>query len=77
MSQEGTTQGDNLEMSFYGLSTSILLYKLKQLCGSIKQVWLADDATGAGKILELRKWWQTIIEEGEKSDITLMKANHG
>ena len=32
----------------------------------IKQVWLADDVTGAGKLRELRYWWDKVIEEGEK-----------
>ena len=32
----------------------------------MKQVWLADDATGAGSLLELLDWWNTIITEGKK-----------
>ena len=65
-SQEGTTQGDNLAMSFYGLATSLLLHKLKLVCERIKQVWPADDVTGAGKIRDLREWWDNVIVEGEK-----------
>ena len=65
-SQEGTTQGDNLAMSFYGLATSVLLHKLKLVCERIKQVWLADDVTGAGLIRDLREWWDNVIVEGEK-----------
>ena len=30
------------------------------------QVWYADDATGAGKLIELRKWWDIISNEGPK-----------
>ena len=55
LSQEGTTQGDNLAMSFYGLGTNTLLNTLKQKVSEIKQVWLADDATGAGRLIFLRK----------------------
>ena len=53
-------------MSFYGLATSVLLHKLKLVCERIKQVWLADDVTGAGKIRDLREWWDNVIVEGEK-----------
>ena len=56
-SQEGTTQGDNLAMVFYGLATKPLLEKLKTRVNKIKQVWLADDATGAGDLHSLKEWW--------------------
>ena len=32
----------------------------------VQQVWLADDATGAGKLDKLKLWWDKIIHEGEK-----------
>ena len=32
----------------------------------VKQVWLADDATGAGKIESLKSWWDSLVIEGEK-----------
>ena len=66
LSQEGTTQGDNLVMSFYGLSTSLLINRLANAASRVNQVWLADDATGAGSLLELLDWWNTIITEGKK-----------
>ena len=53
LSQEGTTQGDNLAMSFYALSTVLMQQKLRSI-STVKQVWLADDATGAGKITNLK-----------------------
>ena len=65
LSQEGTTQGDNLAMSFYALSTTLMQGTLRSI-SSIKQVWLADDATGAGKITSLRQWWDIITSEGNK-----------
>ena len=66
LSVEGTTQGDNLAMSLYALGTSILLDRLKLISPTKNQVNLADDITGAGKILHLRIWWDTIISEGKK-----------
>ena len=65
-SQEGTTQGDNLAGTFYALGTTPLQNQLRSLVPEVKQVWLADDATGAGTINKLRKWWDVIIEEGRK-----------
>ena len=66
LSVEGTTQVDNLAMSFYALGTSILLDRLKLTSPTTRKVGLADDITGAGKILDLRIWWDTIISEGKK-----------
>ena len=66
LSNEGTTQGDTLAMAFYGLSTNPILLSLKQKIPSVYQVWLADDATGAGSLSELRKWWDVIQAEGIK-----------
>ena len=63
-SQEGTTQGDNLAMSFYGLSTCPLQNELSNAEPTVKQVWLADDATGAGRLRRLRRWWDLIVERG-------------
>jgi len=63
-SREGTTQGDPLAMSFYGLSTVPLQQKLRDIESEILQVWLADDATGAGKLRKLRRWWDAIIAIG-------------
>ena len=66
LSLEGTTQGDNLAMPFYALGISILLERLKLISPTTSQVSLADDITGARKILDLRIWWDTIISEGKK-----------
>ena len=59
LSVEGTTQGDNLAMSLYAPGTSILLHRLKFTSPTTSQVNLADDITGAGKILDLRVWWDS------------------
>ena len=63
---EGPTQGDTLAMQFYGVSIITILNVLKLEIPSVSQVWLADDASGAGKLGELFKWWKMIIHEGQK-----------
>ena len=66
VSQEGTTQGDNLAMSFFTLATVPLQNDLRVVQPNVKQVWLADDATGAGKLAHLKQWWNAIISHGSK-----------
>ena len=61
-STEGTTQGDNLAWSFYALATVEIQNRLRITASEIKQVWLADDATGAGSLESLKKWWINIIQ---------------
>ena len=51
-------------MSFYALSTTLMQGTLRSI-QSVKQVWLADDATGKGKITPLRQWWDIITTEGK------------
>ena len=65
MSREGTTQGDPLAMVFYAIATLPLIKrcKIEELLG---EAWFADDATGAGKLLALRQWWDRLNEEGPK-----------
>ena len=52
-------------MSFYGLGTKPLLDKLSQEVSQVKQVWLADDASGAGTLLSLKKWWDYNIRRSK------------
>ena len=73
-SQEGTTQGDNLAMPFYALGTTTLLNFLKANITSIRQVWLADDATAAGKPKPLKEWWSAVIAEGAKIGYNVNEA---
>ena len=65
-SAEGTTQGDTLAMPFYGLGTRPILVQLKIIFITISQVWLADDAAGAGRLEQLKLWWDEIKKEGLK-----------
>ena len=59
VSNEGTTQGDNLVMSFFALGTATLFNYLLISSPNVKIVCLAGDITGAGT-------WPTIISEGSK-----------
>ena len=51
-SSEGTTQGDPLSMSIYGISLIPLMLTL-QNTNNAKQCWLADDASGARFIKDI------------------------
>ena len=53
-------------MQFYGISTVPLIKKLDYKITDVHQVWLADDATGAGTLENLRRWWDIIEIEGSK-----------
>lgn len=61
-SQEGTTQGCPLAMAMYAIAIVPLVSKLHGLCN---HVWFADDGTGAGKLSDLRKWWDKLLEIGQ------------
>ena len=56
-SEEGTTQGCPLAMTIYSLALVPLANQLHGIC---KQVWFADDGTGADKVDALRKtcYWR-------------------
>ena len=51
-------------MSFYALATVEIQNHLLITVGEVKQVWLANDATGAGSLESLKKWWVEIEECG-------------
>ena len=51
LSQEGTTQGDNLAMPFYALSLKKLLVSLIKI--GCHQEWFVEDAGGLGKLVQL------------------------
>ena len=67
-SAEGNTQGCTLASAFYGLGTKPIIEELDQLntheTPDVSQAWFADDATGAGKLVPLKVWWDTIQKEG-------------
>ena len=43
-----------------------IIQKLRYESTKVHQVWLADDATGAGTLLDLKMWWDKVTREGEK-----------
>ena len=64
LSEEGVTQGDPAAMAKYALASKPLIDGLIKSDPDIKQVWYADDATGAGKIQHLKSFWDNICEQG-------------
>ena len=64
LSSEGTTQGDPLASAMYALAVKPLIIKLRTNVPQVKQVWFADDATGAGTCESLRKFWDNLLTLG-------------
>ena len=64
-SSEGTTQGDPLAMAMYALAVRPLIDHLQSNSPAVKQVWYADDATGAASCSALRAWWDDLLEQGK------------
>ena len=60
---EGTTQGDPLAMYMYALASLPLI---ESLPAEVQQIWFADDAGGGGKLKDLKRWWETLVENGPK-----------
>ena len=65
-SEEGGTQGDVTAMPLYALGIKPLIDHLadsvdKETCA---QCWFADDSSSAGKLAEIRKWWDIIYSCG-------------
>ena len=56
---EGTTQGDPLAMSMYAISLQPFISLLHNR-NTAKQYWIADDATGAGPLEEVKQWWDEL-----------------
>ena len=63
LSEEGCTQGDNAGMAFYSCNT-LPLITLLHISTFCKQAWFADDSAAAGKLKDLRKWWDVLNENG-------------
>ena len=53
-------------MAAYALGLTPLLDHLQSVKRSVKHVAFADDLTGAGKLKEIKIWWDTLITEGPK-----------
>ena len=65
-SREGCTQGDVTAMAMYGIAVKPLIDKLSRAVNKddCKQVWYADDSSAAGKIMEMKKWWDVLYHSG-------------
>ncbi len=46
------------------LATKPLIDRLTTDTPDLKQIWYADDATAAGKISDLKKWWDNLAKLG-------------
>ena len=51
-------------MSFYATATVQIQQFLRISVPDVKQVWLADDATGADSLKYLKNLWTNVISEG-------------
>jgi hypothetical protein len=66
LSQEGTTQGDRLAMPWYSVNTAVIIQSLRLNIPEVKQVWLADDSAGGGRLVQLYNWYKYLEGEGKK-----------
>ena len=64
-SKEGSTQGDPIAGSIYGIGITPLLDIIATDDKSVRHVAFADDITGAGKLAALKQWWNLIIDYGK------------
>ena len=53
-------------MAAYALGLTPLLDHLQSFKRNVKQFAFADDLTGAGKLEEIKIWWDTLMTEGPK-----------
>jgi hypothetical protein len=51
-------------MAMYALAVTPLIRKLRSHEPIVKQIWFADDSSGGGKIISLRRWWQCLLSVG-------------
>ena len=66
LSKEGTTQGDPLAMLMYGIGMLPLNKELSEILILAIQIWYADDSGCVGRLKEIRKWFDLLMEKGLK-----------
>ena len=70
-SSEGTTLGDPLAMAIYALAVKPLIAKIQSDVPSMRQVWYANDATGARSCEDLISFWESMPKHGAALATTL------
>ena len=64
-SAEGTTQGYPIAVPLYAVAIAPLLQMIKSdYAQDVRHVAFADDLCGAGKLVQLRSWWDNIVVHG-------------
>ena len=68
--EDGSTQGDPAAMAKYAISIRPLMDDITRNQDHVlplaKQAWFADDGTAGGKLLQLKKLWDTLQQLGPK-----------
>ena len=64
--RKGATQGHPTAMATYTLHLASLCDHLQSIKRRAKHLALADDLTGAGKLEEIKIWWDALLTEGPK-----------
>ena len=64
LSKEGVTQGDNLAMGWYAVSTVPIMEELRAAVPDTKQVWFADDNIGGGLLNRIKDYWDALKKAG-------------
>ena len=66
VSEEGTTQGCPLSMPSYAIGLLPLMMRTGNYeeSSKVKQSAYADDVCGAGRLKELKRWWEIIVKYG-------------
>ena len=59
---QGGVQGCALAQSFYTMGTKPLIQELED--EAVVQGWYSDDGAASGKVKDLRKWYQILVEKG-------------
>ena len=52
-------------MPWYSVNTVMIINELDYKKTNVKQVWLADDAVGAGNLKNLDRWYKQLIDIGK------------
>jgi hypothetical protein len=70
LSKEGCTQGDPFAMHFYALGINPCFFEVNKVVtqkgGSVQEVKFADDASAAGKLLDVVSWVEALVDIGPK-----------